>query len=85
MIINCLMPEPLSIKWYISLMSNILTIFMGAFAYALHRADIAPCNKGHFRIAGPWAWTLDPEMLDSGPRFPEISAQKHTKLAASMY
>ena len=42
-------------------------------------------NKQHFGIAGHWAWTLDPEMLDSGPRFPEISAQKHTKFAASMY
>ena len=26
---------------------------------------------------------LDPDMLDSGPRFPKISAQKHTKLAAN--
>ncbi len=25
--------------------------------------------KRHFGIAGPWAWTLDPEMLDSGPIF----------------
>ncbi len=33
---------------------------------------------GHSGIAGPWAWTLDSEMLDSGPIFPEISAQKHT-------
>ncbi len=32
---------------------------------------------GHSGIAGPWAWTLDSEMLDSGPIFPEISAQKH--------
>ena len=23
----------------------------------------------HFGIGGPWAWTLDLEMLDSGPRF----------------
>ena len=23
----------------------------------------------HFGIAEPWAWTLDLEMLDSGPRF----------------
>ncbi len=37
---------------------------------------------GQFGIAGPWAWILDPEMLDYGPRFPEIPAQKHTKFGA---
>ena len=33
----------------------------------------------HFGIAGPWAWILDTEMLDSGQRFPEISAQNRSK------
>ena len=31
-------------------------------------ANMQP-EKRHFGIAGPWAWTLDPEMLDSGPIF----------------
>ncbi len=29
----------------------------------------------HFGIARTWALTLDLEMLDSGPRFPEISVK----------
>ena len=33
-------------------------------------------------MAAPWAWTLDQEMLDSGMRFREISAQKHKKICA---
>ncbi len=45
----------------------------------------AATRQGHSGIAGPWAWTLDSEMLDSGPIFPEILVQKHTKSAASMY
>ena len=45
------------------------------------------CKTGKYRhsgIAGPWTCVLDSEMLDSGPIFPEISAQKHTKVAAYM-
>ncbi len=28
----------------------------------------------HSGIAGPWTCVLDPEMLDSGPIFPEVAA-----------
>ena len=37
-------------------------------------------NNGHSGIAGPWTYVLDPEMLDSGPIFLEISAQNTQKL-----
>ena len=36
--------------------------------------------KRHSGIAGPWTCVLDSEMMDSGPIFPEISAQNTQKL-----
>ncbi len=41
----------------------------------LHQRDTTHTKNWHFGIAGHWTWTLDPEMLDSGPIFPEILKQ----------
>ena len=51
--------------------------------YAAVSERLKPIRDRHFGIAGPWTCVLDPDMLDSGPKFPEISVQKHTKFAAS--
>ncbi len=56
------------------------------FSYKILPSKIKLKNQnGHFGITGPLAWTWDPEMLDSEPRFPEISAQKTHKMSYNLY